>query len=396
MQDTPLNACAATFDVMRDLDERDSKVEFMARMSHELRTPLNAVLGFAHVLLNDTTHRPSAWQRERMQHVEAAGRQLLAMVDQLLLVTANASLAGTIDLQPVALAQAVTLAWQSRAWAAPQGSLGTAMAPVGRVLADPIALQRVLQLLLSALDQNAGGRQPPHCSALAEWRGGQAGWRLRMQRLAGHAQPQVQASLFDAAPSAQAAALRDEGLNLVAAAQLLSRMGGELVPEPSDASQVSLWLPSAEAKETNIEAQPPLIADHADDAELAKPLRLLCVEDNPVNMLLLQELLAQRPAIRLCACTTGGEAVEKGLNFRPQVALLDLHLPDISGLEVMQTLRREPQLADCRFIALSANALLDDIRSARQAGFDDYWTKPIDVLAFLTALDGLIAAPRSF
>ena len=73
MQDTPLNACAATFEVLRDLDESDSKVEFMARMSHELRTPLNAVLGFAHVLLNDTTHRPSAWQRERMQHVEAAG-----------------------------------------------------------------------------------------------------------------------------------------------------------------------------------------------------------------------------------------------------------------------------------------------------------------------------------
>ena len=393
MQDTPLSACAATLDVERDLNESDAKVEFMARMSHELRTPLNAVLGFAHVLLNDTTHRPSAWQRERMQHVEAAGRQLLAMVDQLLLLTANASLAETIDLQPVALAQAVALAWQSRAWAAPQGSLGTAMAPVGRVLADPIALQRVLQLLLSALDQDAGGREPPHCSALAEWRGGQAGWRLRMQRLAGHAEPQVQASLFDAAPSAQAAALRDEGLNLVAAAQLLARMGGELVPVPSDASQISLWLPSAEAKQTTIEARPQPVTDNAD---MAEPLRLLCVEDNPVNMLLLQELLAQRPAIRLCACTTGGEAVAQGLNFRPQVALLDLHLPDISGFEVMHALRREPQLADCRFIALSANALLEDIRSARQAGFDDYWTKPIDVPDFMAALDGLIAAPRSF
>ena len=76
------------------------------------------------------------------------------------------------------------------------------------------------------------------------------------------------------------------------------------------------------------------------------------------------------------------------------MALLDLHLPDISGFEVMTALRREPQLADCRFIALSANALPEDIRTARQAGFDDYWTKPIEVLAFLAALDGLIAAPR--
>ncbi len=188
--------------------------------------------------------------------------------------------------------------------------------------------------------------------------------------------------------------MRDTPLRACATTLGMERdLGGELLPEPSDVSQIGLWLPAAEAKATTIDPQPQPAVGNTDATE---PLRLLCVEDNPVNMLLLRELLAQRPAIRLCACTTGGEAVTQGLSFRPQVALLDLHLPDISGLEVMQALRREPQLADCRFIALSANALLEDIRFARQAGFDDYWTKPIDVRDFLAALDGLIAAPRSF
>ena len=395
MYNAPMGANTATFaatlDVKRSVSDGQAKVEFMARMSHELRTPLNAVLGFAQVLLNDAAHGPSAWQRERLRHIEAAGRQLLSLVDQLLLLTSSASLAETMALQPVPLAQAVASAWQTRAWAPPRVGRGTGLVPAARVMADPTALQRVLQLLLSTLDQDAGWLEPPHCCVQAEHRGARAGWRLRLQRLAGGAEPQKQASLFDAATPAPVAVLRDEGLNLVAAIQLLARMGGELVPESSDAGQIGLWLPAAEVKAPAIGAQPQL---DPESSGVVEPLRLLCVEDNPVNMLLLRELVAQRPDIRLCACTSGGEAVAQGLVFRPQVALLDLHLPDISGFEVMTALRREPQLADCRFIALSANALPEDIRTARQAGFDDYWTKPIEVLAFLAALDGLIAAPR--
>ncbi len=362
----------------RSVDPVDVKSDFMARMSHELRTPLNAVLGFAQMLLNDVVHAPSAWQRERLLHVESAGQQLLALVDQLLLLTADASCAGAMSLQPVRWVQALTDVWQTRAWAAPQSSDGVGLDPGCRVLADPLALQRVLELLLSALDQDAGWQRPPACGVQAMRQGGRAGWRLGLRRQDGDARAQVQASLFDAAAPLPAV-LREQGLSLVAASRLLARMGGELLAEPGPTGQVGIWLPDA---------------DNHTLAEPAEPLRLLCVEDNPVNMLLLRELLAQRPAVHVCACTTGTEAVACGLSFHPQVALLDLNLPDISGFEVLQALRGQPQLAGCRFIALSANALQEDVALARQAGFDDYWTKPIDVPMFLAALDGLIAAPR--
>ncbi len=117
------------------------------------------------------------------------------------------------------------------------------------------------------------------------------------------------------------------------------------------------------------------------------PLRVLCVEDNPVNLLLVRELLAQRPRMQLLEAVDGRSAVEMALAHRPELLLVDLHLPDINGLEVLARLRGEPALAGSVFVALSANALPEQIAAARAAGFDDYWTKPIDLAQFLAGID---------
>ncbi len=120
-------------------------------------------------------------------------------------------------------------------------------------------------------------------------------------------------------------------------------------------------------------------------------LHVLCVEDNPVNLQLVRELIALRPAVRLRTAVDGLSGVAAALAERPDLLLLDLQLPDIDGLEVMRRVRGEPAMAGCRIIALSADAMPDHIAAALAAGFDDYWTKPIQFDAFLRHLDRMAA-----
>jgi CheY-like chemotaxis protein len=143
-----------------------------------------------------------------------------------------------------------------------------------------------------------------------------------------------------------------------------------------------LWLqplPGADAE------QPPA-------GEPAKSgLHVLCVEDNPVNLQLVRELIALRPQMRLRTAVDGLSGVAAALDERPDLLLLDLQLPDIDGLEVMRRVRGEPAMAGCRIVALSADAMPDHIAAALAAGFDDYWTKPIQFDAFLGHLDRIAA-----
>lgn len=120
-------------------------------------------------------------------------------------------------------------------------------------------------------------------------------------------------------------------------------------------------------------------------------LRVLCVEDNPVNLQLVRELLALRPAVQLATALDGGSGVRAALAAPPDLVLLDLQLPDIEGIEVMRRLRADPRTAGCRIVALSADAMPDHIETALAAGFDGYWTKPIEFDRFLAGIDALAA-----
>jgi len=104
-----------------------------------------------------------------------------------------------------------------------------------------------------------------------------------------------------------------------------------------------------------------------------------------------EQLLGLRPTMRLITACDGTEGVALACSELPQVLLIDMQLPDFDGFEVLRRLRREPKLRDSAFIALSANAMPEEVRRAKEAGFDDYWTKPIDFSQFLSGLDALAA-----
>jgi CheY-like chemotaxis protein/anti-sigma regulatory factor (Ser/Thr protein kinase) len=179
------------------------------------------------------------------------------------------------------------------------------------------------------------------------------------------------------------------GIGLSIVRQLVDRMKGEIEvsSEPGVGSEFRVWLPEADV------ALEPARREAAERYAVAPspPLAVLCVEDNPVNLMLVRELFALRPSMCLACAADGATGIALALDAPPDLVLLDLQLPDMDGLEVLKRLRAERALQHSRIVALSANAMPVDVRTALDAGFDDYWTKPIDIPGFLAGIDAFAA-----
>jgi len=123
---------------------------------------------------------------------------------------------------------------------------------------------------------------------------------------------------------------------------------------------------------------------------------LLCVEDNPANLRLVEQLIKRRPDMRLLTAANGTLGIELARASQPDVILMDINLPDISGIEALKILRADPVTAHIPVVALSANAMLRDIETGMQTGFFRYLTKPIKVKEFMDAVhEALVFAEKA-
>jgi signal transduction histidine kinase/CheY-like chemotaxis protein len=398
-----------------------AKSQLLARVSHELRTPLNAVLGFAQLIEHDAAaaNAAPALQLERVQHIRAAGEHLRSLIDDLLDLASIE--AGTLVLhaEPVALAGALSDVAQWAAMQAREAGVAVHLQPcAGWVLADARRLRQLVSNLLSSAVKAGRAGGTVHVGA-CEVRGASApGWQISVhhsvpQRVEVGAAQQPEPTR-DAAAQADAGELT--GLGLVTVHRLAELMGGQLavLGEPGQGSGFRVWLPACEAPAANananananamqrlpeVAAQPEPLSQAQQPAPPPAPepaeLSLVYIEDNAVNVILVQQLVAMRPAVVLACAPDGASGVAQALNLVPDLVLIDMHLPDMDGLEVLRRLRAAPSMAHTKMIALSANGVGDDIAEALAAGFDDYWTKPIDFRQFLAGLDALAEGSRS-
>lgn len=122
--------------------------------------------------------------------------------------------------------------------------------------------------------------------------------------------------------------------------------------------------------------------------------RVLYIDDEEVNRLLMQALLGFRPGVALQMAEDGATGIAAALAAPPDLVLLDMRLPDMTGLQVLQQLRADPSTAGVPCVAVSANAMPDDIAEAMQGGFDAYVTKPIACGLLFAEVDRLLA-PRA-
>jgi len=188
----------------------------------------------------------------------------------------------------------------------------------------------------------------------------------------------------------QEGSVEGTGLGLALSKGLVELMGGALTAEstPRVGSTFSLELPIAEAP---IPAPPaPEPSAHGSDAGIVAGT-VLYIEDNPSNLRLVERIVTRRPGVRLLSAVQGRRGLELARAHRPDVIVLDLHLPDISGQEVLAQLRADAATREIPVVVLSADATPGQATRLLREGAQHYLTKPLSVTQFLDVLDELLA-----
>lgn len=376
-----------------------AKTEFLSRMSHELRTPLNAVLGFSQLLRLDNLEPPSRRQLERVQHIESAGAHLLALVNDVLDLSRVESGQLTVTLEAVDLRVAIEEAVSMVAPLALSfgvehrivGPRGAATATAAErsleagvsVLADRVRLRQVLVNLLSnAIKYNRRGGK-----VWVSWAIERGKCDLRITDDGIGMSPAQLGRLFEPFNrlGAEKSKIEGTGIGLMLSRRLAEVMQGELRIDSAvgRGTEVSLELVCT----TRPPLRPRLSSPPSQHGELDQPLHVLYAEDNEVNAEIVRQIVRLRPSIVFDVAESGEAALLKARRDPPQLMLVDMNLGDMTGIELARALHADPVTAPIRLVALSADALPEQIDAALAVGFEAYLTKPIDFRKLLGVLD---------
>jgi len=373
-----------------------AKSEFLSRVSHELRTPLNAMLGYAQLLSIDAERALGPAQRERVSRIESAGWHLVRLIDDVLDLSRIESGRMQLSMEPVDLASVmgdavrlVTPQAASQGITIEQHTLHSAsgLAPV--VQADRTRLKQVLVNLLSnAVKYNrAGGRvevtllepdeQHLSVSVADTGRGMDA---AQLDRLF---EPFDRLGL-------ERSEIQGTGIGLVITRRLVELMHGQIDvrSRPQAGSTFSVTLPRAEPDSDEADS----VHGSLDGVDPGVAGDVIYVEDNPVNAILMQEVFALRPGCRLHVASTLADGRELVVRLHPQLVLIDLHLPDGSGLALLEWLRDDPSRRTIPAIVVSADATRLQEQAAMKAGARAYLHKPIRVAEALVIIDDTLAS----
>jgi PAS domain S-box-containing protein len=434
-----------------------AKSEFLSSMSHELRTPLNAIIGFGQLLaMPEVMNRPAAERASFVEHIVDAGRHLLALINEILNLAQIEAGHVSVELdrvrvapllaecevmvRPLAAARGIVLRFDDRCTL--------------DVLADRMRLKQVLLNLLSnAVKYNREqGTIDVECGAIVRNESPRvvfavrdAGQGLDTEQLAGLFQP------FNRL-GRQGDAAEGTGIGLVVTRRLVELMGGSIAVHStrgvgtefrvelpgearwsaadgedagrfeatrdldsdgragadriagsaSDGPLPDRAIESASASESSVDVRATVESSGAgvesaqDDADRTRPLdTILCVDDDPVSLRLVQEVLSAVPGVQVLTASNGRLGVDMARALVPAVIVMDNHMPELTGRAAQALLRNDPRTAQVPVIALSANAMPEDVQASLDAGFYRYVTKPFDVARLREAVQEALAAARA-
>ncbi len=373
-----------------------AKSEFLSRMSHELRSPLNAMLGYAQLMEIDRHDPPSAGQLARVQQVQRAGWHLVQLIDDVLDLSRIESGQMRVSLETVDVWAVAARAVEITAPLMATREITTSHTWVGAapaqrtepVIADPTRLTQVLVNLLSnaAKYNRAGGSVRLECEPLAgrklAVRVIDSGLGMTTEQLSNLFQPFNRLGL-------ESSVIEGTGIGLVITRRLVELMNAtlEVESEPGEGSTFTVILPRGEVQ---LAPQPAAVNPPADESTQGLGGCVLYIEDNEINAILMRELLLQRPAVELLVAGTVNEGLGLARRHRPQLVLLDMHLPDAHGGEALDAMQADPLLHSTPVIIVSADATRQQVTTMLRRGARAYLTKPINVTEALAAIDAVL------
>lgn len=388
-----------------ELAERN-RSEFLSRLSHELRTPLNGVLGYGQLMALDREHPLPRAQAQRLSVLQESSARLLSMIDQLLEVSGIEQ--GRVELHPevvdlrpliarcvqnaLPLAQARHIDIEVSLGEEDVDSLG-AIEPA-HVRADPLALEQVINELLSnAIKFNRSPGRIRIRFVKAEMGTvliDDTGEGMSTEQLSQLFQPLNRLG-------AERTRIPGHGLGLTTARKLTQAMGGKLKAwsQLGTGSRFAVSLALAKPERQVGAPESDFVGLVPSQFEGGVQRVVLYVEDDEVNTTLMEQVFLMRPEWRLVTAATGEDGVAAALTHLPELALIDIGLPGISGIEVMQKIKGDLRTQHIHCIALSADTSVESIARARMAGFEDYWTKPFDIVSMVTRLKTILGSPQS-
>ena len=366
-----------------------AKSNFLSSMSHELRSPLNAILGFAQLMKSDSPP-PTSAQQSSLGQILKGGWYLLDLINEILDLALIESGKLSLSLEPVSLIDVIR---ECQSMLEPQLQQRDIQLhfPVDDnpwfVHADHTRIKQVLiNLLSNAIKYNRQrGTVVLTCSAAAPDRirlgVRDTGAGLPADKLAGLFEP------FNRLGQ-EAAAEEGTGIGLVVSKRLVELMGGAIGVESTVGVGSEFWIELGAAEPAHDVADNDALAYAPTTPSLDTPQRkLLYVEDNPANLKLVEQLIARRSDLRLLSAANGLLGVEMARAYQPELILMDINLPGISGFDALKLLQENPATAPIPVVALTANAIPHEIRKGLEAGFYRYLTKPIKVNEFFAMVD---------
>ncbi len=366
-----------------------AKSDFLSSMSHELRTPLNAILGFAQ-LLEAGSPPPTAAQIIRLHQIIKAGWYLLELINQILDLAVIESGKLSLSRESVSL---IDVMRECQAMIEPQArqhDIHLNFLPFDNTWfanADRTRVKQVLiNLLSNAIKYNREqGTVEVKCTTSTPER-----IRISIKDSGAGLPSEKLAQLFQPFNRLGQETGTEEGtgIGLVVTKQLVELMGGTIGVESTVGVGSEFWI------ELDRDVTPQLIAGNAMPAELMAQAQgnaalrtLLYVEDNPANLMLVEQIIEGLPHVRMLSARDGHLGIALARAHLPDVILMDINLPGISGFQALKILRADPVTAHIPVVALSANAMSRDIEKGLEAGFFRYLTKPIKVNELMNALD---------
>jgi CheY-like chemotaxis protein/two-component sensor histidine kinase len=354
-------------------------------MSHELRTPLNAMIGFAQLLGLDHEPGLAPHQREWSQQIQRAGWHLLEMINETLDLARIESGSLQLRMAPLELAPLLAACRDLVAGQAGQRAvtlretLGT---EATAVLADATRLKQVLTNLLSnAIKYNREGGEVhlevrPAAAGLVEIAVTDNGMGMTEGQLEALFQPYNRLGR-------ETTGIEGTGIGLVITRRLTELMGGTLTvtSRSGQGSTFTLTLPSA------VQGDGPPPQPGQTPAAPYRQRLVHYVEDNETNIEVMRGVLAQRSQVVLQTSTLALDGLGAIRRERPDLILLDMQLPDISGLELLRHLKQDDDVAGIPVIVVSADATPGQMEQALTLGALHYVTKPLEVAAFLSLVD---------